>query len=124
VLESASTIVDPGVPIDQATQQATKVTQELVSSQGVSFSAALDKLTGSLNTVVGSGKFRVCSFGDWPVRYALALEALRCNVTVPDALVSNFVNVLELHYDQNPAGPHVSSIAELLSVHELEPIAN
>ena len=80
-------------------------------------------MTASLNTVVGSGKYRVCSFGDWPVRYALALDALRAGVALPNAITSNFVNILELHYDQNPAGPHVSSIAELLTVHELEPIA-
>ena len=80
-------------------------------------------MTASLNNTVGSGKYRVCSFGDWPVRYALALDALRAGVALPNAITSNFVNILELHYDQNPAGPHVSSIAELLTVHELEPIA-
>ena len=80
-------------------------------------------MTTSLTNVVGSGKYRVCSFGDWPVRYALALDALRAGITLPTAITSNFSNVLELHYDQNPAGPHVSSIPELLAVHELEPIA-
>ena len=81
------------------------------------------QMTTSLTNVVGSGKYRVCSFGDWPVRYALALDALRAGITLPTAITSNFSNVLELHYDQNPAGPHVSSIPELLAVHELEPIA-
>ena len=76
-----------------------------------------------MNNVVGGGKFRVCCFGDWPVHYALALDAKRTGITVPSAITSNFVNILELHYDQNPAGPHVSSITELLAVHELEPIA-
>ena len=80
-------------------------------------------MTTSLTNVVGSGKYRVCSFGDWPVRYALALDALRAGITLPTAITSNFSNVLELHYDQNLTGPHVSSISELLAVHELEPIA-
>ena len=75
-----------------------------------------------MNNVVGGGKYRVCSFGDWPVHYALALDAKRTGITVPAAITSNFVNIIELHYDQNPTGPHVSSIAELLAVHELEPI--
>merc|ERR1711976_536963 len=122
-LESASSIVNPGVAIDAATAQATKVTQELVTSQGVSLNEALSKFTTSVNNVVGGGKFRVCCFGDWPVHYALALDAKRTGITVPSAITSNFVNILELHYDQNPAGPHVSSITELLAVHELEPIA-
>ena len=58
------------------------------------------------------------------MRYALALDALRLGLSVPEVITSNFTNVLELHYDQNPAGPHASSIEELLRVHELEPIAN
>jgi len=32
VLESASSIVNPGIPVDQATVAQTKVTQELVAS--------------------------------------------------------------------------------------------
>ena len=32
------------------------------------------------------------------------------------------MNVLGLHYDQNPSGPHASSIEELLKANELEPI--
>ena len=78
----------------------------------------------SLTSTVGSGKYRVCSFGDWPVRYALSLDATRLGLVVPEALTNNFVNVLELHFDQNPTGPHVSDINELLRVHELEPIAS
>jgi len=46
----------------------------------------------------------VCAFGDWTVRYQLALEALRCNTPLPEAISANFVNVLDLHYDQNPSG--------------------
>ena len=45
VLESASSIVNPGVSIDSATTQQTKVTQDLVSSQGVSLSEALNKVS-------------------------------------------------------------------------------
>mmetsp|Transcript_42306 Transcript_42306/g.55749 ORF Transcript_42306/g.55749 Transcript_42306/m.55749 type:complete len:249 (+) Transcript_42306:469-1215(+) len=81
-------------------------------------------MTASVNSVVGSGKYRICSFGDWPVRYALALDALRCGTALPETLTSSFVNVVELHYDQNTAGPHVSTIEELLRVHELEPISS
>ena len=47
VLESASSIVNPGVAIDAATAQATKVTQELVTSQGVSLNEALSKVSTS-----------------------------------------------------------------------------
>lgn len=78
----------------------------------------------SLTTTVGSGKYRICSFGDWSVRYVLALDALRIGLVVPEALTNNFINVLELHYDQNPTGPHVADINDLLRVHELEPIAS
>lgn len=60
---------------------------------------ALDKMTSSLTRIVGNGKFRVCSFGDWPVRYALELDAKRCGISVPASITSNFVNALELHYD-------------------------
>ena len=62
----------------------------------------------------------MCSFGDWVVHYALALDAQRCGVTLPESIKSNFVNVLDLHYDQNPSGPHVSTIEELLKANELE----
>lgn len=48
---------------------------------------------------MGSGKYRVCSFGDWPVKYQLVLESLRCKVTAPAGILENFTNVLELHYD-------------------------
>ena len=74
--------------------------------------------------MVGVAKFRVVSFGDWPVRVALALDALRCGLTLPESITANFVNVLELHYDQNPGGPHASSIEDLLRIHELEPLPN
>ena len=47
VLESAHAIVNPGVSIDAATSAATKVTQEVVTSQGVSFTAALEKVSES-----------------------------------------------------------------------------
>lgn len=73
---------------------------------------------------MGNGKYRVCSFGDWPVKYQLVLEALRSSVAVPPGLVENFVNVLDLHYDMNPSGQNVQSLDELLKVNELEPIAN
>lgn len=42
-------------------------------------------------------------------------------MTVPSAITSNFVNILELHYEQNPAGLHVGTeIEDLLRVNELE----
>lgn len=55
---------------------------------------------------------------------ALPLDALRCGLTLPESLKANFLNVLELHYDQNPGGPHASSIEDLLRIHELEPLPN
>ena len=70
--------------------------------------------------MVGSGKYRICSFGDWVVHYALALDAQRSGVTLPETFKSNFVNVLDLHYDQNPSGPHVATIEELLKANDLE----
>lgn len=121
VLEAASAIVNPGVALDAATVAATRVTQEAVSSQGVSLQQALDKLQTSLTNVVGSGKYRVCSFGDWVVHYALALDCQRSGAKLPESLKSNFVNILDLHYDQNPAGPHAANIEELLKANELEP---
>ena len=66
-------------------------------------------------------KFRVCSFGDWVVRYQLALEALRCGTVLPETISANFLNVLELHYDQNPAS-RVGTLDELLMANELEQI--
>ena len=73
-----------------------------------------------------NGKYKVCSFGDWPVHYQLALEALRCSVALPACLQpAQFVNVLDLHYDLNQNGSQpVRSIEDLLRVNELEPIAN
>jgi len=53
---------------------------------------------------VGSGKYRVCAFGDWPVKYQLPLEALRSGTALPESISANFVNVLDLHFDQNPSG--------------------
>lgn len=120
VLESASAIVNPGVAIDAATTAATRVTQDVVTSQGVTLQQAFDKFSTSLNNVVGSGKYRICSFGDWVVHYALALDAQRSGVTLPETFKSNFVNVLDLHYDQNPSGPHVATIEELLKANDLE----
>ena len=70
---------------------------------------------------MGSGKYRVCSFGDWVVHYALALDCQRSGAKLPESLKSNFVNILDLHYDQNPAGPHAANIEELLKANELEP---
>lgn len=117
-------IVNPGCPIDAATAQQARVTQELVNSSGVPLGQAIEKLTSSLNSTVGNGKFRVCSFGDWPVRYALELDAKRCGISVPASLTSNFVNALELHYDANPSGKPVGNdIADLLRVNELEGLA-
>lgn len=69
-------------------------------------------------------KFKVCAFGDWTMRYQLTLDALRNETALPEVLSNNFVNVLDLHYDQNGSGPHVATIEELLKVYELEPIAN
>lgn len=58
------------------------------------------------------------------MRYALELDAKRCGISVPASLSGNFVNALDLHYDQNPSGKHVGNdIADLLRVNELEPIA-
>ena len=68
---------------------------------------------------VGQSKFRVCSFGDWVVRYQLALEAMRCGTALPEYISSNFLNVLELHYDQNPSN-FVSTLEELLLANELD----
>lgn len=68
---------------------------------------------------IGQSKFRVCSFGDWVVRYQLALEALRCGTALPEKISANFLNVLELHYDQNPTSL-VSNLDELLIANELE----
>jgi len=45
VLESSSAIVNPGVALDAATVTATRVTQEAVTSQGVSLQQALDKVS-------------------------------------------------------------------------------
>ena len=45
VLESSSSIVNPGVALDAATVAATRVTQEAVTSQGVSLQQALDKVS-------------------------------------------------------------------------------
>lgn len=73
--------------------------------------------------MVGGGKYRICAFGDWTVKYQLALEALRAGTTLPESVTSNFVNLLELHYDQNPTA-HCGSLEELLKLNELEPIAN
>ena len=78
------------------------------------------QLQTSLTNVVGSGKYRVCSFGDWVVHYALALDCQRSGAKLPESLKSNFVNILDLHYDQNPAGPHAANIEELLKANELE----
>ena len=78
------------------------------------------QLQTSLTNVVGSGKYRVCSFGDWVVHYALALDCQRSGAKLPESLKSNFVNILDLHYDQNPAGPHAANIDELLKANELE----
>ena len=51
VLESAHAIVNPGVPLDAATTAATKVTQEQVTSQGMTFAAALEKVSEFLQLV-------------------------------------------------------------------------
>ena len=76
-----------------------------------------------IESVVGSGKYRICTFGDWPVRYQLALEAMRCGTALPQAISGHHLNILELHYDQNPSGPHAGSLDELLKANELEQIA-
>ena len=34
------------------------------------------------------------------------------------------MNVLDLHYDQNPSGQPVGTIEDLLRVNELEPVPN
>ena len=76
----------------------------------------------SIETITGgNGKYRVCSFGDWPVRYQLALEALRVGTRLPQSINDNFINLLELHYEQNPAGPIASSLEEMLVAYELNP---
>lgn len=53
----------------------------------------------SIEATIGQGKFKVVSFGDWPVRYQLVLEALRCGTALPQSIHENFINVLELHYE-------------------------
>ena len=73
---------------------------------------------------MGSGKYRVCAFGDWSIKYQLPLEALRCGTALPESISANFVNVLDLHFDMNPSGQNVKSLEDLLRVNELEPIAN
>jgi len=49
VLESANAIVNPGLPLDAATLQATRLTQEAVTSQGVTLAQALDKVSEFAN---------------------------------------------------------------------------
>ena len=104
VLESAHAIVNPGVSIDSATTAATRLTQATVEREGITFTDALEKLTRSIELTIGNGKYRVVSFGDWPVRYQMALEALACGTALPEKISAHFVNVLDLHYEQN-SGP-------------------
>ena len=79
-------------------------------------------MNASLTNVVGSGKFRICTLGDWPVKYQLALDALRCGLTLPAQIAgAEVANVAELHYEQCPGAP-VATIDDLLRVNELEPI--
>ena len=67
VLDLGKTVVDPKVWIDDTTQERTRVTQDLVLAEGVSFTAAISKLTKSIERQMGfskSKKIRVCTFND------------------------------------------------------------
>lgn len=81
-------------------------------------------MTTQIKNSVGQSKYFVCAFGDWTVRYQLSLEALRCHKPLTEAISANFVNILELHYDQNQSGHPVGTLEELLRINELELIAN
>ena len=52
VLDSSNAYVNPGVSIDEATTADTHVTQEIINSQGLSFTDALQKV--SLFTEISS----------------------------------------------------------------------
>ena len=116
VLESGSAIV----------QQPGGLTQDMVNQYGMSFQAALLKLETSINNSRGASReasYKVCTFGDWPVLYQLALDAIRCGIELPEALTSNLTNLLELHYENIASGEPVSTLEELLSAHSLSPVA-
>ena len=95
VLESGSAIVLPGAaPIDIDTSSRTILTQEIVNQYGMSFQAALLKLEAAINKNRGASEasYKVCTFGDWPVQYQLALDAIRLGISLPKALTSNLIN--------------------------------
>lgn len=100
-----------------------KVSNSLVCH--LSLLTALSQLEQSIRNCVGTGKFRLVSFGDWPARYQLPLEAKFANVALPDFVSANFLNVLDLHYDMGISAGHpapaVSTIVELLRANDLEP---
>ena len=45
VLESAHAFVNPGIDMDDATMEQTKLTQKLINEEGVSFTEALEKVS-------------------------------------------------------------------------------
>ncbi len=53
VLESASTIINPGVPVDSATTAATRVSNDQ-ASKGVTLQAALEKVSHLKNSILES----------------------------------------------------------------------
>ena len=48
VMDLGKAVVDPKVWIDDATQERTRVTQDLVLAEGISFTEAINKLTESV----------------------------------------------------------------------------
>ena len=49
VLDVASIYINPDQPIDEATSTFTGVTQDLMGKEGVSFSAAMDKVSTKIS---------------------------------------------------------------------------
>ena len=96
-----------GIWLDDLTIGRSGVTQEMVSTEGVSVAESIEKLTMHLRQIYGaenSKRVKICSFGDWPVRYQLPLEALRYEaVQLPEAFSTNFINILELYYELSKA---------------------
>ena len=58
----------------------------------------------------------MCTFGDWPVKYQLGLDAMRNGIALPNL---PFVNMLELQYELSSQPVH--TLEELLKANHLEP---
>ena len=56
VLDSAHAIVKPGVDLDAASQAQTKLTQDVVNSQGVPFAQALEKVSHRTKSLLSASK--------------------------------------------------------------------